>query len=114
MAKLDGFQLVAGKNYAVGIGTKKKPIKTFYDVDMDQWYIRFCDAPWNHLGEYITANPGVEIDEIDSEGRQVASSTAEPGVAVIEVDVMTAVQLASALHAEPVAVSSSQNPDWME
>jgi hypothetical protein len=65
------------------------------------------------LGEYITANPGVEIDEIDSEGRQIASSTAEPGVAVTEVDVMPAVQSASAMHAEPVAVSS-QNPDWME
>jgi hypothetical protein len=115
MAKLDGFQLVAGKNYAVGIGTKKKPIKTFYDVDMDQWYIRFGDAPWNHLGEYITANPGVEIDEIDSEGRQVASSTAEPGVAVTEVDVMPAVQSASALHAEPVAaVSGTESPNWME
>ena len=113
MAKLDGFQLVAGKEYAVGVGTKKKPIKTFYDVDMDQWYIRFGDAPWNHLGEYITANPGVEIDEIDSEGRQIASDTDTAAVAATEVDVMAAVQVASQLQpASPI--TGTEQPSWME
>ncbi len=92
MPKLSGFTLQAGKLYAVGLGTKKKPVKTFYDVDLDQWYIRFGDAPWNHLGEFIEQNPGI----------------AWPAVATTaEVDVMPTVQ--SAASALP-----DQQPAWME
>ena len=106
MPKLDGFKLETGKIYAVGIGTKKKPIITTYNVDMDQWYIRFGDAPWNHLGEFILQNPGIEIDEIDSQGNQVGSDT--DGSPVGEaVDVMPALAAAA-------PVTSDATPAWME
>ena len=111
MPKLAGFTLETGKLYAVGVGTKKKPIKTTYNVDMDQWYIRFGDAPWNHLGEFIEQNPGIEIDEIDADGRQVSDSAPEIAwptvVTAAEVDVMPTVQ--SAASALP-----DQQPAWME
>jgi hypothetical protein len=111
MPKLAGFTLQAGKLYAVGVGSKKKPVMTTYNVDMDQWYIRFGDAPWNHLGEFIEQNPGIEIDEVDAEGRQVSDSAPEvawPAVAIAaEVDVMPTVQ--SAASALP-----DQQPAWME
>jgi hypothetical protein len=110
MPKLSGFTLQAGKLYAIGLGTKKKPVKTFYDVDLDQWYIRFGDAPWNHLGEFIEQNPGIEIDEVDAEGRQVSNDAAEvawpPVATAAEVDVMPTVQ--SAASALP------EQPAWME
>jgi hypothetical protein len=112
MAKLEGFKLEAGKLYAVGIGTKKKPVKTFYDVDMDQWYIRFGDAPWNHLGEFIEQNPGIEIDEIDEQGNQVASDESAqiaPEQLGQVVDVMPVV-----VAAEVSAVTGTEAPAWME
>ena len=106
MPRLDGFKLETGKLYAVGIGTKKKPIITTYNVDMDQWYIRFGDAPWNHLGEFILQNPGIEIDEIDDQGNQVGSDT--DGSPVGEtVDVMPALEAAA-------PVTSDATPAWME
>ena len=106
MPRLDGFKLETGKLYAVGIGTKKKPIITTYNVDMDQWYIRFGDAPWNHLGEFILQNPGIEIDEIDREAVQGGSDT--DGSPVSEaVDVMPALAAAA-------PVTSDATPAWME
>jgi hypothetical protein len=106
MAKLAGFTLETGKLYAVGIGTKKKPIKTTYNVDMDQWYIRFGDAPWNHLGEFIEQNPGVEIDEIDAQGNQVGSDS-DPSPVGKAVDVMPALTAAA-------PVTGHEAPVWME
>ena len=106
MPKLDGFKLETGKLYAVGIGTKKKPIITTYNVDLDEWYIRFGDAPWNHLGEFILQNPGIEIDEIDSQGNQVGSDTDASPVGET-VDVMSNL-LADARLNRHVA------PAWME
>ena len=106
MPKLSGFTLQAGKLYAVGVGSKKKPVMTTYNVDMDQWYIRFGDAPWNHLDEFIEQNPGIEIDEVDRDAVQVGSDT--DGSPVGEaVDVMPTVQ--SAASALP-----DQQPAWME
>lgn len=106
MPRLDGFKLETGKLYAVGIGTKKKPIITTYNVDMDEWYIRFGDAPWNHLGEFILQNPGIEIDEIDSQGNQVGSDTdASP--------VGEAVDVTSALFAD-ARFNRHVAPAWME
>jgi len=107
MAKLAGFTLETGKLYAVGIGTKKKPIKTTYNVDMDQWYIRFGDAPWNHLGEFIEQNPGIEIDEIDAQGNQVGS-TSDPAPVGEAVDVMPALAAAAA------PITGHEAPAWME
>lgn len=118
MPKLDGFKLETGKLYAVGIGTKKKPIITTYNVDMDEWYIRFGDAPWNHLGEFILQNPGIEIDEIDDQGRQVgevrdvqsfdhALSQGEIKTMCEAVDVMPALAAAA-------PVTSDATPAWME
>jgi hypothetical protein len=106
MPRLDGFKLKTGKLYAVGIGTKKKPVMTTYNVDMDQWYIRFGDAPWNHLGEFIEQNPGIEIDEIDAEGNQVGSDTDASPVGEA-VDVMPALAAAA-------PVTSDATPAWME
>ena len=106
MPKLEGFKLETGKLYAVGIGTKKKPIITTYNVDMDQWYIRFGDAPWNHLGEFVLQNPGIEIDEIDSQGNQVGSDTDASPVGET-VDVMPALAAAA-------PVTSDATPAWME
>ena len=105
MPRLDGFKLETGKLYAVVIGTKKKPIITTYNVDVDEWYIRFGDAPWNHLGEFILQNPGIEIDEIDDQGNQVGSDTDASPVGE-PVDVMPA------LAAAPV--TSDATPAWME
>lgn len=106
MPRLDGFKLETGKLYAVGIGTKKKPIITTYNVDMDEWYIRFGDAPWNHLGEFILQNPGIEIDEIDSQGNQVGSDTDASPVGEA-VDVLPALAAAA-------PVTSDATPAWME
>lgn len=106
MPKLDGFKLETGKRYAVGIGTRKKPIITTYDVDLDEWYIRFGDAPWNYLGEFIQQNPGIEIDEIDNQGNQVGSDTNSPPVGEA-VDVMPALAAAA-------PVTSDSTPAWME
>lgn len=112
MARLVGFKLETGKLYAVGIGTKKKPVKTFYDVDMDQWYIRFGDAPWNHLGDYCSQNPGVEIDEIDEQGNQVTTDSGPEAESFNghEIDVMPVVVAAEV----PLAVAGNKTPAWME
>ena len=112
MAKLEGFKLQTGKLYAVGIGTKKKPVKTFYDVDLDQWYIRFGDAPWNHVGEYCSQNPGVEIDEVDEQGNQIPGDESAPIVSEQlgqAVDVLPVV-----VAAEVPAVTGNEAPAWME
>ena len=111
MPKLDGFQLEVGKFYAVGFGTKKKPVKTVYNVNLDQWYIHYGSGLWDRMDDFIAANPGIEIDEVDSEGRQVSNGAPEvawPAVATAaEVDVMPTVQ--SAASALP-----DQQPAWME
>lgn len=106
MPRLDGFKLETSKLYAVGIGTKKKPIITTYNVDLDEWYIRFGDAPWNHLGDFISQNPGIEIDEYKPQRNQVGSDT--DGSPVGEtVDVMPALAAAA-------PVTSDATPAWME
>jgi hypothetical protein len=106
MPKLAGFTLEAGKLYAIGLGTKKKPVKTFYDVDLDQWYIRFGDEPWNHLGEFVEQNPGIEIERIDAFGVPIDSDS-NPTTGNEAVDVMPTVQSAA-------AALPDQQPAWME
>ena len=106
MPKLDGFQLEVGKFYAVGVGTKKKPVKTVYNVNLDQWYIHYGDGQWDRMDDFIAANPGIEIDEIDDQGNQVGSDT--DGSPVGEaVDVMPALAAAA-------PVTSDATPAWME
>lgn len=112
MAKLEGYKLETGKLYAVGLGTKKIPVKTYYDVDADNWFIRFGDGPWNHVGDYCSQNPGVEIDEIDEQGNQVMTGLVPEAQSFDghEIDVMPVVVAAEV----PLAVVGNEAPAWME
>lgn len=107
MAKLDGFLLEAGKQYAVGKGASKRMIKHIYNVDMDQWYLQFGSDGWVRLDEYLVKHPDIEIEEVTADGRQIEStgSDSQTVAAAEAVDVMPALS---------APITGDETPSWME
>ena len=105
MAKLDGFSLEAGKQYAVGKGASKRLIKHIYNVDMDQWYLQFGSDGWVRLDEYLVDNPDVEIEEVTEDGRQIEQASAPTLARSAPVDVMPALS---------APITGDETPSWME
>jgi len=64
------FSPVAGKRYAIGPGTKKRPVANWhYDVEIDEWTFQVENGPWTRLDE---CPQDWTIAEIDSEGCEIA------------------------------------------